>query len=119
MNNPLWLKNQKPSLNLESLSYLCSLLLKRVCMKRVKSSSLNTIKVSETAELFQDQFRRNPLPLWIFFLMVLNLFVAPAVYAASGETLERKAAWAIGLLIFVAIALAVYLFTVILQPERF
>lgn len=63
-------------------------------------------------------WRRNRLPLQIFLVMCANLLVAPAVYGATGE-LTRKAAYALGLLGLVTLGLAIYLFTVIFQPERF
>lgn len=62
--------------------------------------------------------RRNSVPLGLFLLMCLNLFIAPAVLAAN-ENLDRTAAWAIGLLGIVTLGLSVYLFFVIFQPERF
>lgn len=50
---------------------------------------------------------------------MFNLFLAPIVYAANGAELTRKTAYAIGLLILLTLALSVYLFFVIVQPERF
>jgi len=51
--------------------------------------------------------------------MCLNLVIAPAVSASAGASITHKTAWAIGLLALVTLGLAVYLFAVILQPERF
>jgi len=45
--------------------------------------------------------------------------IAPAVYAATGDEITRKAAYALGILGLVILGLAIYLFAVILQPERF
>jgi K+-transporting ATPase KdpF subunit len=66
-----------------------------------------------------DEWRRQKLPLAIFIMLCLNLAIAPAVYAVADGTLERRSAWAIGILMLVTLALAVYLFVVIFQPERF
>lgn len=63
--------------------------------------------------------KSNLLPLSLFFLLSSNLIFAPIIYAATGEEITRKAAWAIGILILVTIAIAFYLLAVILQPERF
>lgn len=63
--------------------------------------------------------KSNLLPLSLFFLLSSNLIFAPLIYAATGEEITRKAAWAIGVLILVTIAVAFYLLAVILQPERF
>ncbi len=69
--------------------------------------------------LIQTQGKRNFLPIYFFFLLSCNLIFAPIIYAAIGEEITRKAAWAIGVLILVTIAIALYLLAVILQPERF
>ncbi|MDB9512369.1 K(+)-transporting ATPase subunit F [Kamptonema animale CS-326] len=73
----------------------------------------------EVVELWQMLHRRHPVTLQLFLLMCLNLVIAPAVYAATGEEITRKAAWAIGILGLVTLGLSVYLFVVIFQPERF
>ena len=75
--------------------------------------------LKEVVELWQMLNRRHPVPLQLFLLMCLNLVIAPAVYAATGEEITRKAAWAIGILGLVTLGLSVYLFVVIFQPERF
>ncbi|BAY08334.1 K(+)-transporting ATPase subunit F [Calothrix sp. NIES-2098] len=65
------------------------------------------------------QWRKQHLPLAIFIVLCLNLAIAPVVYAASDGILERRSAWAIGILGFITVALVIYLFVVIFQPERF
>ncbi|MFP4103967.1 K(+)-transporting ATPase subunit F [Coleofasciculus sp.] len=75
--------------------------------------------VSELIELVQEQWQGNRLPIQLFLLMCLNLAIAPAVYATTGDEITRKAAYAIGILGIVTLGLAVYLFVVIFQPERF
>ena len=54
--------------------------------------------------------------LWSF---AINLILAPAVYAATAGTISREQSYALGLLGVVTLALSIYLFTVILQPEKF
>jgi K+-transporting ATPase KdpF subunit len=66
-----------------------------------------------------SQSRRQRLPLGIFIVLCLNLAIAPVVYAAADGTLERRSAWAIGILGFVTITIVIYLFVAVFQPERF
>ncbi len=77
------------------------------------------IELMEGIELLQEQWQRNSLPIVLFFMMCLNLVIAPAVYASSGAAITRQTAWTIGILGLVILSLAIYLFAVILQPERF
>ncbi|MBE9213205.1 K(+)-transporting ATPase subunit F [Plectonema cf. radiosum LEGE 06105] len=65
-----------------------------------------------------SEWRRQKFPLWIFLGLCLNIIVAPAVYAAT-PNIERTTAYALGVLGLVTVGLGVYLFAVILQPERF
>lgn len=65
------------------------------------------------------QWRKKPLPLVLFLLMCLNLVIAPTVYAATDGNINRINVYALGLLGILTLALAVYLFVVIFQPERF
>jgi hypothetical protein len=76
-------------------------------------------EVKGIISLIQTKGKRNLLPLSLFFLLSSNLIFAPIIYAATGEEITRKAAWAIGVLILVTIVIALYLLAVILQPERF
>jgi F subunit of K+-transporting ATPase (Potass_KdpF) len=69
--------------------------------------------------LIKSKGKRNLLPISLFFLLSCNLIFAPVIYAAPGEEITRKAAWAIGVLILLTIAISLYLLAVILQPERF
>lgn len=73
----------------------------------------------EIIELAQMLWRRHPIPVQLFLVMCFNAIIAPAVYAAAGEDLTKKAAWGLSLLGLVIIGLAIYLFVVIFQPERF
>ncbi|WP_033366176.1 K(+)-transporting ATPase subunit F [Mastigocladopsis repens] len=72
----------------------------------------------ETILFIWSKWRSQKLPLAIFMALCLNLLIAPIVSAADG-TLERRSAWAIGVLGLVTLALIVYLFVVVFQPERF
>jgi K+-transporting ATPase KdpF subunit len=56
---------------------------------------------------------------YLFWSLVINILLAPAVSAATGGTLSREQSYALGLLGLVTIALAIYLFAVIFQPEKF
>jgi phage-related holin len=62
---------------------------------------------------------KQKLPLVIFLVLCLNLVIAPVVYAAADNNLERRSAWAIGILGFVTLAVIIYLFDVICRPERY
>lgn len=89
-------------------------------MKRIKQlRQLMPVELSDGVELLQEPCKRNPLPIGIFLVMCLNLVIAPAVYASAGEAITHKTAWAIGILALITVSLAIYLFAVILQPERF
>lgn len=73
----------------------------------------------QTFSNIESQWRRYKLPLTIFIGLCLNLIIAPVVYAAADGTLERRSAWAIGILGGVTLAIVIYLFLVVFQPERF
>jgi len=69
--------------------------------------------------LIWSQGRRQKFPLWILLGLFLNLVIAPIILASTQEPLTRGNAYALGLLALVILALAIYLFAVIFQPERF
>lgn len=73
----------------------------------------------EVVSFVWSEWRSKKLPLAIFVALCLNLLIAPLVYAGANGTLERRSAWAIGILGFVILAIVVYLFFVVFQPERF
>lgn len=75
--------------------------------------------LAESISFVWLEWRRQKLPLVIFLVLCLNLLVAPAIYAAADGTLERRSAWALGVLGLVTLGLVVYLFVVVFQPERF
>lgn len=62
---------------------------------------------------------RDKLPFKLFLALCLNVAIAPGVYAASTMTISRNQAYALGLLGLGTFALAIYLFVVIFEPERF
>lgn len=71
------------------------------------------------SQVVRSHYHRHPLPWQLFLLMVLNLVIAPAVAAATGPEISRKAAYALAALGLVVLGLIIYLFIVIFQPERF
>lgn len=78
-----------------------------------------SVDVVEAISFVFWEWRRQKLPMAIFVGLCLNLIIAPVVYAAADGTLERRSAWAISILGLVTLALTVYLFVVVFQPERF
>lgn len=80
----------------------------------IKPSSL----LEDLNELWSS-IRRHKVPRYLFLLLCLNLAIAPAVYGATNGVLSRNQAYAIALLGLSTVALSIYLFVVILQPERF
>ncbi len=75
-------------------------------------------QLSDITPVLPSQGRRS-LPLKLFVALLLNLVIAPTVLAATGGTISRVNAYAIGLLGLVTVGLAIYLMMVMLQPERF
>ena len=73
----------------------------------------------EIIELGQMLGQRQPITVQLFLVMCFNLIIAPAVYAATDESLTKKAAWCLSLLGLAIVGLAVYLIVVIFQPEKF
>ncbi len=80
---------------------------------------MHKIDVIETISELWNQGRKHKFPLAIFIALCLNVFIAPIVYASAGATIDRSAAWSLGVLGFVTLGLIFYLFVVIFQPERF
>lgn len=89
-------------------------------MKRIKVlSRISPVEVAQGITFVWSQWRREQLPLAIFLVLCLNLAIAPVVYAAADGQLERRSAWAIGILGLVTLGLVVYLFDVVFRPERY
>jgi hypothetical protein len=55
----------------------------------------------------------------LFCLMLFNLIVAPAIYAANTDGFTKSQAYALGLLGIFTFAFSIYLFIVMFQPEKF
>jgi K+-transporting ATPase KdpF subunit len=66
------------------------------------------------APLYQRRFTR-----YLILACLFNLALAPLVQASTGATVSREQSFALGLLIIGTIALSIYLFVVIFQPEKF
>lgn len=88
-------------------------------MRKVKLNWVSQLKLVEGISFVWFEWRRQQLPLAVFLLLCLNLIIAPAVFAASSGTLERRSAWAIGILGLVTLGLVIYLFDVVFRPERY
>ena len=56
---------------------------------------------------------------YLLWSSAINLVFAPVVSAASNGTISREQSYALGLLGVVTVALSIYLFAVIFQPEKF
>ncbi len=65
------------------------------------------------------QRRKQQILLAICIFLSFNVVIVPLVYAATDGTLSRPSTWAIGILGAVTLALVIYLFVVVFQPERF
>lgn len=87
-------------------------------MKRLKSSRIFPLLLEET-HLFWSQFYQKKVPRYLLFLLCLNLVIAPAVQATTGNELTRSQAYALGILGLMTVAFSIYLFVVMFQPERF
>jgi K+-transporting ATPase KdpF subunit len=65
------------------------------------------------------RFWQKRLPKALLLSLLLALAIAPTVQAATGTSFDRGQVLAISLLALTTLALSVYLFVVIFQPERF
>ncbi len=66
-----------------------------------------------------SKFHNRKLTRYLLWSSAINLVLAPVVYAATGGTISREQSHALGLLGIVTVALSIYLFAVIFQPEKF
>jgi K+-transporting ATPase KdpF subunit len=62
---------------------------------------------------------KHQFPRYAFLALCFNLLLAPAVQAATGSELSRTQSYALGILGLGVVALGIYLFIVMFQPERF
>jgi K+-transporting ATPase KdpF subunit len=87
-------------------------------MNRLKSPKIFPLLLEEIQPLWSQLYQRK-VPRYLLLLLCLNLVVAPAVQAATGNEFSRNQAYALGILGLVTVALSIYLFVVMFQPERF
>jgi K+-transporting ATPase KdpF subunit len=64
-------------------------------------------------------WRSRKYPTYLFLALCFNLILAPLVLAATGNTFSTSQAYALGILGIGTVALSIYLFVVMFQPERF
>ncbi|MFZ4665034.1 MAG: K(+)-transporting ATPase subunit F [Prochlorotrichaceae cyanobacterium] len=84
-----------------------------------KNNSIVSAPFLESGLNVYDRWQRSKMPRLLAIALGLNLILAPAVQAATGNVLSRSQAYALGLLGLLTLALSVYLFVVMFQPERF
>jgi K+-transporting ATPase KdpF subunit len=84
----------------------------------MKQFQLFPLLLEEIQPLYSQLYQRK-IPRSLLLLLCLNLVIAPAVQAATGNELSRHQAYALGILGLVTVALSIYLFVVMFQPERF
>jgi K+-transporting ATPase KdpF subunit len=65
------------------------------------------------------RFWQRRLPKAILLSLLMALTIATTAQATTGTTLDRGQTFAIVLLAMTTLALSIYLFVVIFQPERF
>jgi K+-transporting ATPase KdpF subunit len=87
-------------------------------MKRLKSAQIFPFWLEEIQPLWSQLYHKK-VPRYLLLLLCLNLVLAPAVQAATGNEFSRHQAYALGILGLVTVALSIYLFVVMFQPERF
>lgn len=77
------------------------------------------VQILEDLSELWTLWRRQRLPQGLFWALCLNLILAPAVLAATGESFTRSQAYWLSALLLVTISLSVYLFWVMFEPEKF
>lgn len=87
-------------------------------MKRLKLSRIFPLLLAEIQPWWSQLYGRK-VPRYLLLLLCLNLVIAPAVQGATGHEFSRSQAYALGILGLVTVALSLYLFIVMFQPERF
>jgi K+-transporting ATPase KdpF subunit len=80
---------------------------------------MKSVTVAEDLYSIASKFYSRKLTRYLLWSSAINLVLAPVVYAATGETISREQSYALGLLGLVTVALSIYLFAVIFQPEKF
>jgi K+-transporting ATPase KdpF subunit len=87
--------------------------------KRDLKQELALSEIADSMLSATSDWRRFKAAIVIFFGLCLNLILATRVYGATTGAIEKGTAYAIAFLILLTLALSIYLFAVILQPERF
>jgi K+-transporting ATPase KdpF subunit len=80
---------------------------------------MKSFTVVEDLLSIANKFYSRKLTRYLLWSSAINLVLAPVVYAATGGTISREQSYALGLLGVVTLALSIYLFAVIFQPEKF
>jgi K+-transporting ATPase KdpF subunit len=80
---------------------------------------MRTITVVEDLLLIATKLSHRKLIRYLLWSSAINLILAPVVYAATGGTISHEQSYALGFLGLVTVALSLYLFAVIFQPEKF
>jgi K+-transporting ATPase KdpF subunit len=80
---------------------------------------MKTSTVVEDFSSIATKFYSRKLTRYLLWSSVINLILAPVVYAATGGNISREQSYALGFLGLVTVALSIYLFAVIFQPEKF
>ena len=80
---------------------------------------MKSFTVAEDLLSIATKFYNRKLTRYLLWSSGINLVLAPVVYAATGGTISREQSYALGLLGVVTLALSIYLFLVIFQPEKF
>lgn len=89
-------------------------------MKQVKQlKEILPNDLGEAGEIIRQQWKRHPFAVILFLALCLSGAIAPSIYAATGDEVTRQNAYALGILVLITFALAIYLFFVIFQPEKF
>ncbi|PSB01207.1 potassium-transporting ATPase subunit F [Merismopedia glauca] len=89
-------------------------------MKKIDlKTELTLAEILDSALSVTRDWRRFKPAITIFFGLCFNLILASTVYGATTGAIEKGTAYAIAFLILLTLALSIYLFAVILQPERF
>jgi K+-transporting ATPase KdpF subunit len=89
-------------------------------MKKIDlKQELTLAEIADSILSVTSDWRRVKPAVVIFFGLCLNLVLASTVYGVTTGAIEKSTAYAIAFLILLTLALSIYLFAVILQPERF
>ncbi len=75
--------------------------------------------ISENLATIWQAWSRRKYPTYLFLGLCFNLAIVSAAFATTGDAFSRPQIYALGLLGIGTIALSIYLFVVMFQPERF